>query len=227
MKKSILVLCLAVLSMPAYAEHIYDYSNTKPLNDINSIQTKGCNEYVRIDPSQRFDAIEALSGRRSVARGVMGGLVGGSIVAMALDPYVVEINGHKYVLVKDRADKNWSEKDLLGIDDPKENRFASLIALNSDLNHGKLTPEELRKAGIRFVRLDSKGALLVNERNKDFNLDKIDYIDIINLKRTANAEVTGIFGHFTVYLKTNNPKKRAVVGYVTYETGEKIEYMFK
>lgn len=227
MKKFILALCLSTVSMPVFAEHIYDYQNTKPINDINSIQTKGCNEYVKIDPTKRFDPIEAISGRRSLTNGVLGGIVGGSLIAIVLDPYVIEIDGHKYVLVKDRQDKNWSEKDLLGIDDPKENRFASLIALNSDLNHGKLTPDELRKAEIRFVRLDSKGALLVNERNKDFNLDKIDYVDIINLKRTANAEVTGIFGHFTVYLKTNNPKKRAVVGYVTYETNQKIEYMFK
>ena len=65
----------------------------------------------------------------------------------------------------------------------------------------------------------------MNDRTKDFSLNKIDYIDIINLKRTANSESTGIFGHFNVYLK--NSKNRMVVGNVTYDTNEKIQVLFK
>ena len=208
MKKLLILLCLTAFCMPVFAEHIYDYKNTQPINDINSIRTRGCNEYVEIEPTVSFTA-------RNI------------IASMARDPYIVEIEGKKYVLVKDRKDKNWSEQDLLGINDPKTNRFKSLIELNSDGDHSKLTPNELRKAGIRFVRMDDKGALLVNDRTKDYNLNNIKYIDIINLKRTANAEVTGIFGHFTVYLKTANSKKCTAVGYVTYETDEKIQYLFK
>ena len=67
MKKIIIVLCLALFSTPVFAEHVYDYQNTRPINDINSIQTRGCNEYVKIEPKNRFDAIESLSGRRSIA----------------------------------------------------------------------------------------------------------------------------------------------------------------
>lgn len=208
MKKILTVLCLTCIPVFVSAEQIYEYKNTQPINDINSIRTRGCNEYVEIEPTVPF-----------VARNI--------IASMARDPYIIEINGIKYVLVKDRKDKNWSEQDLLGINDPKNNRFQSLINLNSDRDHSKITANELKKAGIRFVRMDDKGALLVNDRSKDFDLNKVDYIDIINLKRTANAEVTGIFGHFTLYLKTTNPKKRTAVGFVTYETDEKIQYLFK
>ena len=231
MKKLLLVLCLAITTSAVYADHIYDYKVTQPINDINSIKMKGCNEYVQVESNSTFNAVDAANPRRSIRRTVAGtsiaGAIGGAILAMAMDPYVIEIDGNKYVLVVDRKDKNWSEKDLLGINDPKQNRFQSLIALNKDMDHSKISVAELKQANIRFVRLDKKGALLVNDRTKDYDLNKIDYIDIINLKRTANAEVTGIFGHFTVYLKSTNPKKRTAVGYVTYETNEKIQYLFK
>ena len=215
MKKLLIALCLTILATPVFAEHVYDYQNTRPLNDASTIRTRGYNEFVDLPstgipaPDDRMVAMMKSGARR------------------ALDPYVVTINNNTYVMVKDRKDNNWSADDILGINDPKENRFASLVALNSDLNHARLTPEELKKAGVRFVRMGTDGSLLVKERNKDFNLNKIDYIDIINLKRTANSANTGIFGHFTVFLKTNTAKKRAVVGYVTFETKETINVLFK
>ena len=217
MKKVLIVLGLLMCSLSVNAK-VYEYSNTEPINNIYNIRQRGCDEYIQIPPKHNYSLMEGL-GMTSAVAAVMS--------AVLLDPYVVKIDGHTYVLVKDRADKNWSEKDLLGIDDPKENRFESLIKLNSDGDYSKVTSAELKKAGIRFVRMDSKGALLVNERNKDYDLNKVDYIDIINFKRTANSEQTGIFGHFVVYLKTANSKKRAVVGNVTYETDKKIEVLFK
>ncbi len=215
MKKLLIALCLTILATPVFAEHVYDYQNTRPLNDASTIRTRGYNEFVDL-PSTGIPAPDD----RMVA---MAKAVGRA----ARDPYVVTIDNNTYVMVKDRKDNNWSADDILGINDPKENRFASLVALNSDLNHARLTPEELKKAGIRFVRMGKDGSLLVKERNKDFDLNKIDYIDIINLKRTANSANTGIFGHFTVFLKTNTAKKRAVVGYVTFETKETINVLFK
>lgn len=220
MKKLLLLSGLVLLGCNfAYADNdSYQYKVT-PLNDLsNDVKIRGCNEYVSIPSKNPFTLSGAFLGTTTASA---------IIIPMLMDPYIVEIDGHKYVLVKDRKDNNWSEKDLLGIDDPKENRFKSLLALNSDGDYSKISPNELRKAGIRFVRMDKNGALLVKERNKDFDLNKVDYIDIINLKRTANAESTGIFGHFTVYLKTNTKSKRAVVGYVTFETNEKIQILFK
>jgi len=219
MKKIVFIVGLILLGANfAYANDSYPYKGT-PINDLsNNVRIDGCNEYVSLPSKNPFTLSGAFLGTTTASA---------IIIPMLMDPYIVEIDGNKYVLVKDRKDNNWSEKDLLGIDDPKENRFMSLIGLNSDGDHSKISPEELKRAGIRFVRMDKKGALLVKERNKDYDLNKVDYIDIINLKRTANAEATGIFGHFTVYLKTTGSAKRAVVGYVTFETNEKIQILFK
>ena len=214
---------LLLSSTVAFANNPYPYSNPQPINDIGNIRCKGDYEYIDVSPkgSSKFDS--------NFIRNMLGaGIVGAAIVpALLFDPYIVNIDGVNYVLVKDRKDNNWSEKDLLGIDDPKNNRFESLIKLNSDRDFSKVTSDELKKAGIRFVRMNSKGALLVNDRTKDYDLNKVAYIDIINLKRTANSEQTGIFGHFTVYVKAKNNKTRAIVGHVTYETDKKIEVLFK
>ncbi len=224
MKKLLALLFIGLMATPAFALDMFDYKNTRPINDANSIKTKGCNEYVKME--SKFNS--SLFDGRDVAGALSAGAIaGGALVALVMDPYVVTIDGVRYVLVTDRNDKNWSPDDILGINDPKNNRFASLIALNSDGDHSKISAAELKKANIRFVRMDKNGVLLVNDRKKDFDLNKIDYIDIINLKRTANSQHTGIFGHFTMYLKTPDVKKRAVVGYVTYETKETINVLFK
>ncbi|MCR5265587.1 MAG: hypothetical protein K6E29_03225 [Cyanobacteria bacterium RUI128] len=218
MKKILMVLVTLFVSSAVYAHQLYDYKNM-PINNSGNIRQNGCNEHVQIPAKSQFNISRMLLGAGAVSAAILP--------AMLLDPYIVKIDGVNYVLVKDRADKNWSEKDLLGFEDPKTNRFESLIKLNSDGDHSKVSSAELKKAGVRFVRMNSKGVLLVNDKKKDYDLNKVDYIDIINLKRTANSEATGIFGHFTVYLKTSNPNKRAVVGYVTYETNEKIQVLFK
>ncbi len=219
MKKFLAVLCLFLCSTTAMAQNVFPYKGTA-LNDLsNNVRIKGGTEYVSIPSKQPFNVAKTFLGLTAAAAVITP--------ALLFDPYVVQIDGQNYVLVKDRCDLNWSEKDLLGIDDPKENRFQSLLSLNSDGDYSKLSPDELKKAGIRFVRMDKNGTLLVNDRKKDYDLNKIDYIDIINLKRTANSDTTGIFGHFTVYLKTTSAKKKAVVGYVTFETNEKIQVLFK
>ena len=218
MKKILAVLCLLSITFPCFGEE-YLYKN-QAINGITSdVRRDSCAEYVTLPEKQKFSFTKMFLGLTTASAVILP--------ALLLDPYVIQIDKVNYVLVKDRKDDDWSEQDLLGIDDPKENRFESLIALNSDGDHSKLTPAELKKAGIRFVRMTEDGTLLVNDRKKDYDLNKIDYIDIINLKRTANSEDTGIFGHFTVYLKTNGSKKRAVVGYVTYETDKKIQVLFK
>ena len=218
MKKIIAILCLFGMISPCVAEE-YLYKN-QAINGITSdVKRDGCAEYVTLPEKQKFNFTRNFLGLTTASAIV--------IPALLLDPYVVKIDKVNYVMVKDRTDNDWSEKDLVGIDDPKENRFESLIALNSDGDYSKLTSAELKKAGVRFVQMTSDGTLLVKDRKKDYDLNKIDYIDIINLKRTANSESTGIFGHFTVYLKTQNPKKRAVVGFVTYETDKKIQILFK
>lgn len=142
------------------------------------------------------------------------------------DPYVIPINGNQYVLVVDKASKNWTHDDLFGIYDSKTDRFKSLISLdtNKDL---KVTPQEMRKANIRMVQIGKQGILLVNNKQNDYNLNNILYIDLKDLKRNANCEETGIFGHFNVYFKTLDNKTRLVVGYVTYDYEDDLKFMFK
>lgn len=220
MKKYILILCLFTICISANAENVFPYQNNSPLNCPNNIiKTRGNSEYVTIPPREIFNPLHRASGA--------GIVTAAALPALLLDPYVITIDGNTYVMIKDNGDKNWSKDNLIGINDPKGNRFESLIKLNSDKDYSKITPQELKNANIRFVRKDSKGRLLVNDKTKDFDLNKIDYIDIINLKRTANSDVTGIFGHFTVYIKSKNSKSKAIVGYVTYETNNEIEILFK
>ena len=142
------------------------------------------------------------------------------------DPYVIPIDGNYYVLVIDKPSKNWTHNDLFGIYDSKTNRFKSLISLdtNKDL---KVTPQEIQKANIRMVQMDKQGTLLVNQKQKDYNLNNILYIDLKDLKRNANCEETGIFGHFNVYFKTSDYKTKLAVGYVTYDYEDDLKFMFK
>lgn len=142
------------------------------------------------------------------------------------DPYVIPVNGNYYVLVIDKSSKNWTHDDLFGIYDSKTDRFKSLISLdtNKDL---KVTPQEMQKANIRMVQMDKQGVLLVNNKQNDYNLNNILYIDLNDLKRNANCEETGIFGHFNVYFKTSDNKTKIAVGYVTYDYEDDLKFMFK
>ena len=50
---------------------------------------------------------------------------------------------------------------------------------------------------------------------------------MLALRRTANSSVTGVFGHFNLYLKTKNKSKKMVVGYVTINTDKSLKMLFK
>lgn len=143
------------------------------------------------------------------------------------DPYLVQIDGHKYIMIKDNPSKKWSKNDILGIDDTKETIFKALKGLESDGDRSKITSEELKKANIRFVRIADDGAILVNDRKQDYSLEKISYIDMNRLRRLANSSVTGIFGHFNIHLKTDNNSKRIVIGYVTLHKDNSEKIIFK
>lgn len=140
-----------------------------------------------------------------------------------LDPYIVDINGNSYVLVKDRNDDNWQVENILGHDDTKADLFASLKKLETDGDATKISTEELRKSNIRFVFLNQDQSLALDEREKDFDLSKVKYIDMKNL-RTAlgNKNQDGTFGYFYVVIEENS-KKRAVPGRVTFEEKQELQ----
>lgn len=148
-------------------------------------------------------------------------------ILLTLDPYIIPIDGNNYVMVKDKQDNNWSEKDLLGYEDPKDQMFNSLRGLDVDSDNTKITANELKKASIRLVKLAEDGTLLVKDRTQDLNLNKIKYIDIKNLRRTANSQNTGIFGHFYVYLNTEDGSRKMTVGYITFDTNSNLKIMFQ
>ncbi len=142
------------------------------------------------------------------------------------DPYIIEVDGTKYMMIKDNKDGRWDESDILGINDPKENLFLSLVYLNTDSDGSKLSAKELANGGVRFVAVGADGKLALNDKSKDFDLKKIDYIDLANLKQLANSEDTGLFGHFNVYLKTSNGSKRLVIGQVTFDRKAELKSLF-
>lgn len=140
-----------------------------------------------------------------------------------LDPYIVNIQGTEYVLVKDSKNNEWGIENIVGYDDKKDDMFGALKKLENDGNKDKINKDELKNADIRFVKLNSDGSLALNERELDFDIEKIQYIDMKNL-RTAlgNKNQDGTFGYFYVIIKDDNGKK-AYPGRVTFESEEELK----
>ena len=140
------------------------------------------------------------------------------------DPYVINVNGVKYYMIKNSADGQYTLDNIVGYGDNKKSLFASLIALNSDNDKSKLTKAELDKAGIRFVAVNPQGKLLVNDTSKD--LKDIISIDLSTLKESVNNGKIGSFGYFDVYVNQyGEPKKK--VGYVSFDSDEELLEMLK
>ena len=85
----------------------------------------------------------------------------------------------KYYLVKD-DNSDYTRKSLVGCEDYSiTNLFDPLIQLNSDNILEKLTSNELQKANVRFVKLESPmGGLNIKNKDADFDLDRVAYIDL-------------------------------------------------
>lgn len=218
MKKFFILVVLFSVSLSANALDLFPYQTGEVQTINGKIKTNGCNDIITIPSTQPFNVLNEFTA--PAAGSVL------AVVALAADPYVIPIDGVNYVMVKDKKTTDWNEHDLLGYDDPKNNMFLSLRGLESDGDFTKVTPKELKAAGVRLVRLSESGVLLVNDRKQDYSLDKIDYIDMTNLKRTANSKNTGIFGHFNVYLKTGTTAKKMVMGYVTFDTHSNLKILF-
>ena len=221
MKKVLAVLCLFSLGLSSSATQLFPYQIESVQQIQGTVKSRGCNDFITMPSNNDFDFGNSLF----TPRAAMGAIAAAAI--MAVDPYIIPIDGINYVMVKDKKTNDWNEKDLLGIDDPKDNMFLSLRGLESDNDYSKITGKELKKAGIRLAKLNSDGILLVKERNQDYPLSKIKYIDMLNIKQTANSKQTGIFGHFNVYLNTKDASKKMVVGYVTFDTHSKLKIMFE
>ena len=239
MKKIILLFMLSLIAMPAFASGMnytkigngYIYSNIPTRYTVTpritrTITTNSSN-------IKNAEALSALLAGAGLASGRISLLNTPSIrtsndaVRAFLDPYIININGQNYVLVKDAKDNNWTVENILGSEDSRDDLFASLKKLESDNNADKITYDELKKANIRFVLLNPDESLALNERDKDFDLTKVQYIDMKNL-RTAlgNKNQDGTFGYFYVIIK-DGVQKRAYPGRVTFEDKTELNKYIK
>jgi len=139
------------------------------------------------------------------------------------DPYFVEIDGTKYMMIKDNNDGVFDTKDILGIKDTTSTVFNSLRPL--DLNgDNKLTGEELTKAGIRLVKVNSQGKLEYKNKNSDFKNENIKFIFMKELRKAyKNDGQKGEFGLFDVIVKDKNGNNKIVTGIVTFESEDAIK----
>lgn len=227
-----MVLFFTVNTSSCSALDLFTYQSKLPQNINGTVKTNGINDVVTMETNSENRFLQDMFGSASFYDLVA---FAGTVAAAnrpeppatpVSDPYIVPIDGVNYVMLKDKKTNDWSERDLLGIDDPKNNMFLSLRSLESDGDVTKLKPEELKKANIRLVKLAENGVLQVNDRLQDYNLDNIKYIDMKNIRRTANNDQTGIFGHFNVYLKTQDNLKKLVVGFVTFDTDQNLKILF-
>lgn len=234
MKKLSLLLTAMLLVSPAFAGNWgYTYYTPKTVvsNAVTTYTTKNLNSSKAVSADAEF--IRALMAGTALATGRLNLISNPSITTprsalrMFLDPYIVNINGQSYVLVKDSKNNTWSAENILGYSDSRADLFESLKNLESDGDKSKLTSEELKKADIRFVLLKSGETLALNNRELDFDLNKIKYIDMKNL-RTAlgNKNQDGTFGYFYVIVDDNGTN-RAYPGRVTFEDKKDLEKYVK
>lgn len=138
------------------------------------------------------------------------------------DPYEITIDGKTYEFVKDNGDGKWDTADIFGINDSKDDIFASMKS--ADMNKdGSVSAEELAKMGIRLVQKEN-GKLQVNNPEKDFDLNKIDSINLKSLKSSnQNDGDVGTFGNFDMKLKDG----RTIEGKQTFEKLSTLQKLFQ
>lgn len=236
MKKFALLLALGLLVEPAFsATYYYKATNTRPAIPYTSTTYNFMpRRYSYIDfnnPDMLF--LQGLLAGTSLYNGRLSMRANpqlrnsGMGMLSYLDPYIIRIDGTDYVLVKDSKDGKWSVENILGYNDSKSDLFASLKKLESDGNSSKISTKELINADIRFVKLNSDGSLVLQDKNQDYDINNVLYIDMKNL-RTAlgNKNQDGTFGYFYVYIKNGNGKK-AVPGRVTFEEKSELNKYIK
>ncbi|MBO6087563.1 hypothetical protein J6P92_04360 [bacterium] len=237
-KRTTFLLSAALLiSLPANAGNMwYKTTGTNPIYSNTYVRMNGTPSLKKItgySNTNNSEFVSALFSGAGLATGRISLLNTPSIttprsaVRTFLDPYIVNINGKNYVLVKDSPDNNWTVENILGYNDSKDDLFASLKALETDNDTAKISSAELKSANIRLVLLNSDQSLTLDDRTKDFDIDKVQYIDMKNL-RTAlgNKNDDGTFGYFYIIIKENG-KKRAYPGRVTFEDKQDLNKYVK
>ena len=139
------------------------------------------------------------------------------------DPFILNISGYKYYMLIDSR-RPYTYKSLLGCNERKRSLLGPLESLESDGDGEKLTPAELRRAHVRFVKLKTNGRLAVNDSSLDFDINKIGYID---LRRVRFSISNAPHGNFDVYLKRESGSLRKVVASVNTHSIRTAQRMFE
>ena len=232
MKKLLILSVLLLTTQGVFADTLYTLNGNNLYS--NSYMRYSKNPFSRqtVNSSQNSEVLNAFLAGAGMATGRLSlatnpNITSNQALRTFLDPYIITINNKHYVLVKDSKDNNWTAENILGYNDSREDLFLSLKQLNNDTDSTKITEKELSDANIRFVYLDNNGKLALNDRNLDFDIKKVQYIDMKNL-RTAlgNKNQDGTFGYFYVIIK-DGTHKRAYPGRVTFEDKDELNKYIK
>lgn len=139
-------------------------------------------------------------------------------------PFWIKIGDTKYYLIRNRADGNYTYKDIVGCDKSKKQLFEPFFEMNGG-DRTKLTSEELVDADIRFAALKINGKLELNDKSKDFPLENIEYIDMLTTATYADRFLRP-YGNFTMYVKTERGNLKKYIGHVDYQHPRYLEKMF-
>lgn len=187
----------------------------KGTGDASAYGTKGSGAQINIMNGIDKDAMNAAASKVTDAKAAE------AAKDNSCDPYEVTIDGKTYQFIKDNGDGKWDTADIFGINDTKDDLFKSMKSADLD-GSGDISPEELAKMGIRLVQVEN-GKLQVNDKSKDFDLSKVDSINLATLRGSNdnNGDV-GTFGHFDMKLKDG----RTIEGKQTFEHKNVLEKLF-
>ena len=145
---------------------------------------------------------------------------------IGMDPYIIEIDGIKYMLIKDNNNGVYTKENILGLNDTIQNAFASLRPLDKNRDN-KLTGAELSEANIRLVKIDLNGKLQLKDKKADFNNAKVKFIYMTELRKAyKNNGQIGDFGLFDVMITDKNGQNKLVTGILKFESDSEIEKYF-
>lgn len=148
---------------------------------------------------------------------------GNFVASSSCDPFMVKIDGIKYYMMYSGSN-NPGLQTLLGCSGMRKiDFFTPLRDLESDGDDLKITGEELKKAGIRLVASDIHNTLLYDKIDKDFDMNKVSYIDMSRLRITPAA--VG-YGSFDLYIKKENGNLKKIIGKVFVLPTRRGERMF-
>ena len=203
---------------------LFSAQNCMAQNYTLAIPTNQTNTYQNNFSKSFFDGVnDVLDTSNDAIFNTIGYITPTSNIGESYDPYFIDIEGNRYMLIKDNNDGIFDEKDMLGINDTLKTVFTSLRPLDINTD-SKLTGDELSKAGIRLVKLDTNGKLLFKDKKSDFKNSDVVFIYIKELRKSyKNNGNSGEFGLFDVIIKDTNKNNKLVTGVVTFESKKELE----